>query len=83
VDTLRFMSITPRTRKVLWVKAGGRCSMCHEQLATAAADEDDPSIFGEECHIVARSPGGPRATDIPDTDGYDNLILLCEASQAG
>jgi HNH endonuclease len=71
------MSITPRTRKILWVKAGGRCSMCHEQLATDATDQDDPSVFGEECHIVAQSPGGPRATAVADLDDYDNLILLC------
>jgi hypothetical protein len=72
------MSITPRTRRVLWVKAGGRCSVCHEQLVTDAMDDDDgPSVFGEECHIVARSPGGPRAADIADPDGYENLILLC------
>jgi hypothetical protein len=71
------MSITARTRRILWVKAGGRCSICHEQLATDVTGEDAPSVFGEECHIVAQSPGGPRATEIADVDGYDNLILLC------
>jgi hypothetical protein len=71
------MSITPRTRKILWIKAGGRCSICHEQLATDAMADDAPSVFGEECHIVAQSPGGPRAAKIADVDGYDNLILLC------
>lgn len=71
------MAITDRTRKILWVKAGGRCSICHEQLATESFDNDDPSVFGEECHIVARSPGGPRAAEIEDIDGYGNLILLC------
>src|ERR1019366_4166313 len=40
-------------------------------------DDDDPSVFGEECHIVAQSPGGPRAAGIADVDGYENLILLC------
>jgi hypothetical protein len=71
------MSITDRTRKILWVRAGGRCSICHEQLATDATDKDDSSVFGEECHIVARSPIGPRAADIVDVDAYENLILLC------
>jgi hypothetical protein len=72
------MSITDRTRKILWVKAGGRCSMCHEQLVTDAMDDDDdPSVFGEECHIIAQSPGGPRAAKFADIDGYDNLISLC------
>jgi hypothetical protein len=40
-------------------------------------DDNDPSVFGEECHIIAQSPGGPRAANIADIDGYDNLILLC------
>jgi hypothetical protein len=71
------MPITPRTRKILWVKAGGRCSICGEQLATDAESGDDPSVIGEECHIVARSPGGARAAEIADIDGYGNLILLC------
>jgi hypothetical protein len=72
------MPITDRTRKILWIRAGGRCSICREQLVIDAMDDDDdPSVFGEECHIVARSPGGPRAAEIEDMDGYDNLILLC------
>jgi hypothetical protein len=75
------MPITDRTRKILWIKAGGRCSVCNEQLVTDATDEDDPSVFGEECHIVARSPAGPRAADVADIDGYDNLILLCRKHQ--
>jgi len=72
------MSVSDKTRKTLWVKAGGRCSICQQQLVTdAEAAEDDPSVSGEECHIVARSPGGPRAGEIENPDGYHNLILLC------
>ncbi len=38
-----------------------------------------PSIFGEEAHIVARSPGGPRAGELDEAkiDNHENLILLC------
>lgn len=72
------MAITSKTRKILWIKAGGRCSYCRQQLVIDALDGDDaPSVFGEECHIVAQSPGGPRAADIPDVDSHENLILLC------
>jgi hypothetical protein len=72
------VAITSKTRKILWIKAGGRCSYCHQQLVIDALDGDDaPSVFGEECHIVAQSPGGPRAADIPDVDSHENLILLC------
>jgi hypothetical protein len=42
--------------------------------------EDDESVVGEECHIVARESGGPRNDlNFPKEklDQYDNLILLC------
>jgi hypothetical protein len=71
------MPVSEQTRKILWVTAGGRCSMCRVLLATPGTDTDGPSVFGQEAHIVARSPGGPRAGQVADPDGYDNLILLC------
>lgn len=41
-------------------------------------EADEPSVFGEEAHIVGRSRGGPRAgRHAGDIDGYGNLILLC------
>jgi hypothetical protein len=71
--------VSERTRKILWVEAGGRCAICQRQLLAPGTETDDPSVFGEEAHIVARSPGGPRAGDIhPDRlDHHDNLILTC------
>jgi hypothetical protein len=71
------MPITGRTHKILWIKAGGRCSICRAQLVTEGTDTDAPSVFGEEAHIVGQSPNGPRAGNIPDVDSYANLILLC------
>lgn len=71
------MAIADRTRKILWAKAGGRCSICRVQLVTEGTDGDDPSVFGEEAHIVAQSPNGPRAGHVARVDAYDNLILLC------
>jgi len=44
------------------------------------AEADDPTVVGEEAHIVARESGGPRG-DSPLTydqrDLYGNLVLLC------
>jgi hypothetical protein len=71
------LPINDRTRKILWVTAGGRCSICRVPLVTEATSLDDPSVFGEEAHIVAQSRGGPRAGSATDPDSYDNLILLC------
>ena len=42
---------------------------------------DDPSVVGDECHIVAREVDGPRGNlELPpeQRDTYDNLVLLCK-----
>jgi hypothetical protein len=36
--TLPTMAIADRTRKILWVKAGGRCSTCRLQLVTEGTE---------------------------------------------
>jgi hypothetical protein len=46
-------------------------------LVTEATETDDPSVFGQEAHIISEAPGGPRSDDLPDHDAYANLILLC------
>lgn len=73
------MSVSEKTRKILWVQAGGFCAICRKQVLTPATESDDPSVFGEEAHIVARSGGGPRAGGLTDDliNHHSNLILLC------
>jgi hypothetical protein len=73
---------TDKTRKILWVESGGRCAVCKIQVLTPGTDTDDPSIFGEEAHIVPSSPGGPRAEARAglareQIDHHSNLIVLC------
>ncbi len=75
------MPISDRTRRILWARSGNRCAVCRTELVLtpeAAADAD--AVVGDECHIVARAPGGARYRDDLkyDADGYDNLILLCK-----
>jgi hypothetical protein len=46
----------------------------------APSQYDDESIVGEECHIIARDPNGPRGNStlpVDQRNAYDNLILLC------
>jgi hypothetical protein len=74
------MSVTDRDRKLLWSRSGGRCSICRRPLSADPTDADPAAVIGEECHIVARSPSGPRAlrgAGDPGDDTYNNLILLC------
>jgi len=42
---------------------------------------DDPSVVGDEAHIVAKDPNGPRGNSTlssDERDKYSNLILLCK-----
>jgi len=76
------MSITLKTHKMLWGRSGSRCAMsdCRKELVMDATETDDESLIGEECHIVAESPDGPRGDPAVPSDKlnkYDNLILLC------
>lgn len=74
------MAISAQTRKILWARAGNQCAKCNAVLI--APDEiapGSPPVIGQECHIVALAPGGPRGDEGPrvDLDSYENLILLC------
>lgn len=76
------MGISIKTRKMLWGKAANRCAYdeCKIELVMGENQTDDPSIVGEECHIVARELRGPRGDyDLQSDkrDLYNNLILLC------
>lgn len=76
------MAIEPRTKQILWGKAGATCSFpgCQRHLVRNATPEDREVVVGEMAHIVGQSKGGPRAEmSVPggNVDGYDNLILLC------
>lgn len=74
------MAVTDRTRKVLWARSGNRCAICRCSLVLQATASDGEALVGDECHMVAQSPAGPRGR-LPgdgDLDSYGNLILLCK-----
>lgn len=53
--------------------------MCRLELIRSDDGSTPGALVGQEAHIVARSPGGPRYEKLPVEvrDGYANLILLC------
>lgn len=74
------MSISSKTRELLWSRAHNACALCRKALTVDADSAVLPGvIFGEEAHIVGQREDGPRGRDgsRTDIDGYDNLILLC------
>ena len=67
---------------MLWGKSANRCaiSSCRRELVMDETETDDPSIIGEECHIIGKEDNGPRGNpEFPkeQRDLYNNLILLC------
>ena len=80
------MGISLKTHKMLWGRAANRCAFpdCRLELVMDASETDDEALVGEECHIIAREPGGPRgdhSLPIESRDKYSNLILLCSTHQ--
>ncbi|MHB1457184.1 MAG: HNH endonuclease [Armatimonadota bacterium] len=76
------MSISDRTRKILWARSGNRCAICRSELILDSESTNDPdAVVGDECHISAKSPGFARYDSSNDGSGgdrYDNLLLLCK-----
>ncbi|WBL44252.1 HNH endonuclease signature motif containing protein [Algoriphagus halophytocola] len=76
------MGISLKTHKILWAKSGSKCAFpeCKKDLVVDESETDDPSVIGEEAHIIGRKNDGPRGKSelpIEERDRYDNLILLC------
>jgi hypothetical protein len=77
------MGILLKTHKMLWGRSGNRCAFptCRRLLVEDETESDDPSIVGDEAHIVAREDDGPRGNSplsVEDRDKFDNLILMCK-----
>ena len=75
------MAITLQNRKILWGRSGNQCAFpeCNQELHQMVGS-DGSTVIGEECHIEARSVGGPRYNKNlteKQVDSFDNLILLC------
>jgi hypothetical protein len=74
------MSISDKTRKILWGRSGNRCAICKNDLVIDFTEQDDESVIADECHIISSKPNGPRHDpSYPEDklDSYDNVILLC------
>ena len=74
------MGITVRNRKILWTRAGNQCAFpgCRKELVQEGGNSG--IVVGEEAHIVAKSPSGPRGHE-PKPEGgvnsYENFLILC------
>lgn len=74
------MSVTDKSRKILWGRSGSLCAFCRTHLVVDASAADSESVVGDECHIISGAPNGPRYDQNispEEIDSLDNLLLLC------
>jgi len=71
------MTISTIDTKILWGRAGGRCSKpgCGDDLTVLVGT--GRYIVGEMAHVIGSKPTAARGTPEGGEDTYDNLILLC------
>lgn len=76
------MQLSDHDRKLLWAKAGNRCSyrneseVCNELLVID--NNGTWTITGQECHIVGEKRHAARyKEDFPTRETYSNAILMC------
>jgi hypothetical protein len=77
------MGISLKTHKILWARSGNMCAICKNELIIDSLDQnDDPSIVGDEAHIIARKEtftrGDYDSLTPEQRNHYSNLILLCK-----
>lgn len=77
------MSLSIHDCKILWTKAGNKCSYnhagksCDELLAIQ--NGEDISLIGDEAHIIGGKAGSARYKEsFAEVDTYGNRILLCK-----
>lgn len=74
------MDISRKDAKLLWSRAAGLCSICKAELTYDTSSINSSLLIGQQAHIVAEQPNGPRGKSIlsvQERNSYHNLILLC------
>jgi hypothetical protein len=77
-------SISESDRRFIIGQSAGRCSKCRKELFIEN-EFGEKARLGDDAHIVACSPRGPRGHHVRTEDqraSADNLILLCKNCHA-
>lgn len=75
------MTLSDLDRRILWVRAGGRCTLCKQYLLEGELTTAEVPL-GEGAHIVGavdseKSPRGKNPLPVSDRDTVDNVMLAC------
>lgn len=74
------MAIKQKDIKLLWGRAGNRCSICKCRLTVDAVSSSSSYVIGEQAHIIGESENAARGKSnltLEERNSYPNLILLC------
>jgi hypothetical protein len=75
------MPPSDKIKRIIWTRAGGRCTLCREVLCVAGASPEVSHLIGDVAHIVAEEVDGPRGQSELTLDQRNlepNLLLLCK-----
>lgn len=77
------MPLSDLDRRILWVRAGGRCTLCKRYLLEGDLTTVEVPL-GEGAHIVGavdseKSPRGKNPLPVDARDTVDNVMLACSA----
>lgn len=75
------MGLSDLDRRILWVRAGGRCTLCKRYLLEGELSAEEVPL-GEGAHIVGqkdstKSARGKNSMPVGERDNVDNLMLAC------
>ncbi|MGJ8678505.1 MAG: HNH endonuclease [Akkermansiaceae bacterium] len=74
------MGISQKDIKLLWGRAGNRCSICQRELSLDSNADKSSHLVGEQAHIIGEKDSAARGDsylDLNERNTYHNLILLC------
>ena len=82
-DGRRPVALTETDRRLIWVRAGGRCTLCNDYLMEGHLSSVEVPL-GELAHNVgqkdsAKSARGLNPLPVEDRDSPDNILLACAA----
>jgi hypothetical protein len=75
------MPPSEKVTRVIWIKSGGRCTICREILCVVGASPELSHLIGDVGHIVAEEENGPRGRSpltVEQRNAESNLLLLCK-----
>jgi len=74
------MPPSERTKRIVWVKFGGRCAICREVLCIPGISTGFSHLIGDIAHNVAEQNDGARGNSeltLEERNSESNLLLLC------